>query len=126
MDEISKVFLHLVSDDGRDVEELESRVMNYLRQEKEKSYKDGENSIRRYLAMESREKAEYFDMLFHILDVAKNSEKDNKSVLENITSFLKREIGEVTYEESNDPVAVREKRKFYAVLYGEESTDGQS
>lgn len=126
MDEISKVFLHLVSDDGRDVDELESRVRNYLRQEKEKSYKDGENSIRRYLAMESREKAEYFDMLFHILDVAKNSEKDNKSVLENITSFLEREIGEVNYEESNDPVAVREKIKFYAVLYGEESTDGKS
>lgn len=126
MDEISKVFLHLVSDDGRDVDELESRVRNYLRQEKEKSYKDGENSIRRYLAMESREKAEYFDMLFHILDVAKNSEKDNKSVLENITSFLEREIGEVNYEESNDPVAVREKRKFYAVLYGEESIDGKS
>lgn len=126
MDEISKVFLHLVSDDGRDVDELESRVRNYLRQEKENSYKDGENSIRRYLAMESREKAEYFDMLFHILDVAKNSEKDNKSVLENITSFLEREIGEVNYEESNDPVAVREKRKFYAVLYGKESTDGKS
>lgn len=119
MDEISKVFLHLVSDDGRDVKELESRIRGYLEKEIKSSYEDGKSSIRRYLAVESKEKAEYFGMLFHILDVAKHSEKCEREVLENIVSFLEREIGGVTYEESSDPVAVKEREKFYAVLYGE-------
>ena len=123
MDEISKVFLNveLTKDaklQGKSIEQLQRRLKQYVNNEKAVAYARGENKLRYALVAETEEKGEYFNMLFHILEVAKSS-KDPSVTLKNIVSFLDNEIGSVTYVESKDPVYVQGQRKRYAVLYGE-------